>query len=607
MWYTEKSRRERALIIVVFAVIALLVGRLAWMQLLQGNQYKKIAEENRTRKFYQQAPRGTIYDRNGAVLVSNRPSFAVSIIPAEYASPETATPFLAALTGIPETDISAMLKQAEDFPYTPIKIKRDIDQSLIAKIEEQKDVLPGVIIEAVPIRHYVYGQLAAQVLGYIGRINEDEYATRKNAGYNPSDLIGKDGLERVWEEYLRGVDGGRQVEVNAQGEEVRVEGETTAIPGRGLVTTLDANLQKVAEDALDEYIAVSRNLGEPAKGGAVVVIDVKTGALRVLASKPAFDPNAFATGITSRDWDALLANPNNPLANRGIQSAFPPGSVFKIVTAAAALQMGLTTASEVFNDTGVYVLNGWSFYGWEPKGLGRLTISGALTMSSDPVFYELGRRVGVDNLASYALTFGFGNLTGIKLLGEEKGVVPTEEWKLATYGEPWYPGETIIAAIGQGYYLATPLQQALLLMAVANGGVVYRPMLVDRILNPDGTPQTTLTPEILRNIYLRPDIWQTIRQGLEGVPVSGTAASGFQGFPKPIAGKTGSAETGRGTVHSWFACYAPAANPEIAVAALVEEAGEGAVAAVPLVRKVLEAYFGLPDKPAPPAPPGTSD
>ncbi len=607
MWDIEKAQRLHGLFLVIIAVIGLLIVRLAWMQLHQGAQYKKIAEDNRLRRLYVQAPRGTIYDRNGAVLVSNRPSFAISVIPAENTAPQTVTPFLASLAGLPTGEVEAMLTAGSDTPYTPVPIIRDAGPDILAKVEERKALLPGVVVEAIPVRYYIYGQMAAHVFGYVGRINAEEYAARKSAGYNPSDLIGKDGLELMWEEVLRGVGGGRKVEVNAQGEEVGVAGEQAAIPGKGLVLTLDANLQKAAEDALVAQIAVSRSIGEPAKGGGVVVLDIRSGAVLALASTPSYDPNAFAGGISAKDWSALLTNPDKPLTDRVTQDAFPPGSVFKIVTAAAALDRQAVTTAEIFEDKGVYYLSGWKFSGWSTEGLGKLTIVDAIAMSSDPVFYELGRRLGADTLAAYAVIFGFGKPTGIGLPGEADGFVPTEEWKQAAYGEQWYPGETIIAAIGQGYYLATLLQQASLLMAVANGGVIYRPALVDKVLAPDGTPLQKINPVVTRTVYLAPTTWETIRHGLEAVVTRGTAVAVFQGFRQTAAGKTGSAETGRGTTHSWFACYAPAANPEIAVAALVEDGGDGSVSAGPVVRKVLEAYFGLPKTTAPQPTPGTSD
>ncbi|MDF2569207.1 MAG: mrdA 2 [Sporomusa sp.] len=600
MW-DEKSRRIKILAIIVISIVSVLVLRLVWMQLYQGAQYKKIAEQNRIRQITAQAPRGTIYDKNGAVIVANRPSFAVSIIPNEFTNPQEATPLLAGITGVPVDEINKLLKGSEDFPYTPVRIKRDIDATEIAKVEERQYYLPGVLIEAIPVRQYVYKELAGHVLGFVGSISEEEYARRKNQGVHPADLVGKDGLEREWEEMLRGIDGGQQLEVNATGEDVRPLGERASIPGRGLVLTLDANLQKAAEEALNIQVDASRKMGQPAKGGAVVVLDVKTGGVMVMASNPAFDPNVFAGGITSKDWNQLISNPNLPLNNRAFQNTYPPASVFKIVTAAASLEMNLTTPQEVFDDRGVYVLNGWSFYGWETKGLGKLTIIDGLAWSSDPVFYELGRRLGIDNLASYALTFGFGERTGIKLAGEATGIVPTTEWKQAQYGESWYPGETLIAAIGQGYYLVTPLQQALLAMAVANGGIVYKPMLVDKVLTPEGNLVEKMQPEILRTVYLRPEVWDTVRQGMVAVSAKGTGATVFKGFPKTVAGKSGSAETGRGTTHSWFACYAPAENPEIAIAVLVEDGGEGSMAAAPVARRVLEAYFGIQSKALPPA------
>jgi penicillin-binding protein 2 len=591
MWETEKSRRIKIMTAIIAGVILFLIIRLAWMQVLQGAQYKKVAEDNRIRQISISAPRGSVYDRTGELLVGNRPSFAISIIPIEYTNAENVTPVLAGITGVPAAEIQKKLEGSGEFPLTPIRVKRDANAEMVAKIEERKGSLPGVIIETMPVRHYVYKDLAAHVLGYVGGISEEEYAKHKAEGYSPNDLIGKDGIEREWEGILRGVDGGLQIEVNAMGEEVGTVGNKASIPGQGIVLTLDANLQKTAETALAEQIVATRKLGEPAKGGCILVLEVKTGALLVMASNPSFDPNVFAGGISSREWDKLINNPNNPLTNKNIQNAYPPGSVFKIVTTAAALDRGDTNLTEIFDDRGVYNFGGWDFYGWEPKGLGKLDIMGALTWSSDPVFYELGRRMGVDNLASYALTFGYGKATGIKLPSETDGNVPTEKWKMATYGEEWYGGESLIAAIGQGYYLATLVQQALSLMAVANGGIVYRPILVDKVLGQDGLVKKNYQPEVLRTIYLRPEYWDAIRKGLIGVTTQGTASSVFSGYKISVAGKTGSAETGTGTVHSWFACYAPVDNPEIVVASLVEEGGDGSVSAAPVVRKVLEAYF----------------
>lgn len=592
MWTTEKIRRINILAGIIMGIMMLLIVRLGWMQLVNGPQYKKIAEENRIRQITAQAPRGNIYDRNGALLVSNKPSFAISIIPSEYSNADNATPILANIIQVKVEEIEKMLKDGEEFIYTPIRLRRDADPMMIAKIKEHKYYLPGVLVEAIPVRSYVYKELAAQVIGFVGSINEEEYGKRKSQGYNPNDFIGKDGLEREWEEVLRGVDGGLQVEVNAEGEEIQFIGDKPAKAGKGLVLTLDANLQKAAQEALASQIIDSKKMGEPAKGGSAIVLDVHTGAVLAMANHPTFDPNVFASGISSINWNKLINDSSNPLTNKSIQNTYPPGSVFKIVTSAAALDLGYTTETEIFDDKGFYLLDGWKFYGWEPKGLGKLTIMDAICWSSDPVFYELGRRMGADNLASYGLTFGLGQRTGIRLEGEEKGVVPTESWKKATYGEEWYPGETIIAAIGQGYYLVTPLQQAMLLMAVANNGVVYRPMLVDKVLTTEGDIFEKYNPEVTRTIYLKDETWKAIKSGLLAVTNQGTASSVFKDFTPKVAGKTGSAETGTGTVHSWFSCYAPAENPEIVVSVLVEEGGEGTVSAAPVVRKILEAYFG---------------
>lgn len=341
MWYSERARRIKALGTIVLLVFSFLVLRLVWLQLFQGRQYKQIAEENRVRSIPIQAPRGTIYDKNGAVLVSSRPSFAVSIMPSEFVRDNI--PLLAGLLGATRAEIEQMLTAGKDFPLTPIRVKRDVNPAILTQIEERKANLPGVYIEAIPIRYYVYHNLAAHVLGFVGNISSEEYAARKEEEYHPNDLIGKDGMEKVWEEVLKGTDGGKQVEVNAQGEELRILGDKRAVPGKAIVMTLDANLQKKAEDALNEQIDASNKAGQPAKGGAVVVLDVKTGAVLALVSKPDFDPNIFAGGISSKDWEGLMNDSRNPLTNRAVQSSYPPGSVFKIVTASAALEEGLTT------------------------------------------------------------------------------------------------------------------------------------------------------------------------------------------------------------------------------------------------------------------------
>jgi penicillin-binding protein 2 len=594
VYYNQQTSRMATLLMVIVGIFMILILRLAYMQIMQGAQYKKTANENSVRRITTQAPRGSIYDRSGAIIVTNRPSFSVAIIPSEYTNPQGVTPFLSSLIGVTPQKIDNLVKKGQAVPYTPVHLKRDIDAAVVAQLGERKRDLPGVVVEVVPIRQYVYNSLAAHLLGYVGAISDEEYEKRQ-ATYGLNDFIGKDGIEQQWEQALKGIDGGKEVEVNAQGEELRVLGNTSAIAGKSLYLTLDANLQKVAEDALNQEILACRKVGEPAKGGAVVMLEAKTGKVLVLASSPAFDLNSFASGITAKDWNQLINNPDSPLTNKAIQNIYPPGSVFKIVTAAAALDSEKTTTTEIFDDRGAYSLNGWKFYGWEAQGLGKLTISDALIFSSDPFFYEMGNRLGVDLLASYARTFGLGQKTNIELSGEEVGCVPTAEWKQLTYNQAWYPGETLIAAIGQGYYLVTPLQQAMLLMAVANKGIEYQPIIVDHIVGIDGTVEVQSQPVLLHKIYLAPEYWSAIQQGLRGVTTRGTAATVFQGFPISVYGKTGSAETGRGTTHSWFACYAPGEQPQIVVAVLVEEGGEGTVAAAPVAKKILEAYFAEPN------------
>lgn len=598
MWNSEFIRRQHIFIGVIIIIFVLLVSRLLYLQVLQGKQYKLVAEENRLRTVPAIAPRGTIYDCKGAVLVTNRPSFAVSIIPTEFTSPGRVVPILSKLLNISEDHINLMLQEGADEPFTPVRLKRNIDQATLAAIEERRQDLPGVLIEAVPLREYIYKNLAGQVFGYVGIVSAEEYAKYRKYGYRPSDLVGKTGLEMVWERSLKGKDGGRQIEVNAAGEPIRLVGDKTAYPGNGLVLTIDANIQKAAQDALQNYITWAQKNGRPAtSGGAVIVIDPRSGAIRAMVSEPSYDPNIFAGGISVKDWQALMNNPHTPLTNRAIENTYPPASIFKIVTSAAALELGLTTSTEIINDTGVYVLHGWKFYGWKVEGLGPVDLAGALTWSSDPYFYEMGNRLGVDRLADYAVAFGLSKPTGLNLPGEASGLVPTAAWKERTYNEIWYPGETLIAAIGQGYYLVTPLQQANIICAVANGGLLFRPLLVDKVLSPDGQILQDIVPEALYTVNLKPETWDAIRRGLRDVVEKGTASGAFTGFPIAVAGKTGTAETGSGPTHAWFVCYAPFENPEVAVVVFIENGGEGGAAAAPLARKILEAYFKVPQTP----------
>ncbi len=590
-WLTEKSRRLGTMGILIILVFLILLLRIAWLQILQGPQYKRSAEENRIIEIYNEAPRGIIYDRNGVVLVANRPSFAASILPNEFNPVPESVSLLSDIVHISANDLIHFLQSGKERPYTPIKIKRDIDPVMVAKLEEHKNYLPGVIIEAVPVRHYIYDELAAHVLGYVGIIDALEYQQRKTKGYLMQSLIGKDGLEKVWEDVLRGKDGAKLVEKDATGREKRIIGDIIPVAGSGLQLALDSNLQKIADSALREQVKLSQLQGQPATGGCIIVANVKNGEILVMTNFPSYNPNLFATGISSNEWAKLLDDKRHPLSHRAIQNTYPPGSVFKIITAAAALQDKYTTPEEIFDDRGVYVLNGWSFHGWKTEGLGKLTIVDAIAWSSDPAFYELGHRIGINRLAAYALTFGLGKKTGIKLPGEKAGIVPTKEWKQSVFQEPWYPGETLISAIGQGYNLVTPLQQILLVMAVANRGIIYKPKLVRSIIAADGKADIINPPEVIYTVDLDSAVWKVIEEGLHSVTTEGTAAGVFKTVSYSLAGKTGSAETGRETTHAWFACYAPVEDPEIAVVTFVENGGEGSVAAAPLAKKVLDAYF----------------
>lgn len=589
----KMSQRFDVLSVLVFLVFVVLVSRMGYMQVMQGKSYERLADGNRIRLIPIMAPRGVFYDRNGVTLVSNRPGFTVSLMPLNGPIDDKVIQKLAVILGIPESDIKGKVQQHNGI-FEPIRIKTDIGPEVVTRIEERKGELPGVVIEIQPIRNYVFNDVGAHVFGYVSEINDTELEKRKAEGYKAGDIIGKFGLEKVFDKEIRGVDGGGQVEVDVTGRPVQTLGKKEPIPGNQLSLTIDYRVQKAAEQAIDEQLQYLQTQGGSpnAKAAAAVAINPQTGEVLAMVSRPAFNPNLFAVGISSKEWKLINENPFHPMDNKVIAGEYPPGSTFKIVTGTAALELGKVTPEEKILDTGTH----WII----PKGnamgeaLGWINFREALSKSDNVYFYEMGNRLGIDNLEKYARMFGFGAHTGINLPGESDGLVANRRYKERVYGEDWYLSETFDASIGQGFQLATPLQVAVMMSEIANGGIRYRPYLVNQITAPDGKVIKTFGPEEVGRVQISPKTLNLIRESLREVAqVGGTAGHIFSDFPVEIAGKTGTAENSHGKDHGWFVAYGPYDDPRITVVVIVEQGGFGSESAVPIAKKIFEAAFNV--------------
>jgi penicillin-binding protein 2 len=591
---SKHSYQINVFIFVAVVVFGSLISRLAYLQIAHGEDYLKQADNNRTNLMPIMAPRGLFYDRNGEVLVSNRPGFTVSLIPLAGPISDDVINRLANILNMKPDEIKNKISQQAN-PLTPVRIKSDVDGDTITKIHEQNNDLPGVKVEIEAVRNYLNKELGAHMIGYVGEISDPEYKKRKNEGYELGNIVGKFGLEKVYDKDIRGVNGGERVEVDVNGRSVAMLGKKAAIPGNGLVLTIDAKIQKAAEQAIDNRLRyLQMKLGNPnAKAAAAVVMNPQTGEILALVSRPTFNPNLFNGGISVKDWKEINDNPFNPMQNRTISAEYPPGSAFKIVTGTAALETGKITPEEKILDTGKH----WII----PKGnahgaaLGWIDFHVALVKSDNVYFYELGNRLGIDTLEKWARMFGLGSPTGINLPDEGEGLVANRKYKEKVYEEEWYLSETFDAAIGQGFQLATPLQMASLMSQIANGGHRYRPYLVSKIITPTGETIKSFGPEELGSVPMSPKTLNAIRTALRDVVTpTGTAGYIFEGFPVPIAGKTSTAENSHGDDHGWFVAYGPYDNPTIAVAVIVEQGGYGSDSAAPITRKIMEAAFNIP-------------
>ncbi|HHY98982.1 MAG TPA: penicillin-binding protein 2 [Firmicutes bacterium] len=602
----KPDRRLRLMSIVTIAIFLLLLGRLWQLQIVHGDLYATLSEGNRIRLIRIPAPRGRILDRNGIPIASSRMAYTISVIPRELDKSPESLSWLSRILGIDVKDLKKKISDSGERSFEPVRLVIDADPALITAIEERRYELPGVIVEELPVRYYPFGDLACHLLGYIGQIGPSELKELSSHGYKPGDIIGKTGIEATYEKYLHGQDGGQQVEVNSLGRPVRVLGDRNPIPGDDIVLTIDVKLQKAAEEALSQGLESLQGKQDTkhVKGGGALVVDPRNGDILAMVSKPGFDPNDFVRGISPAKWKALN-NPTNPLANRITMFSYPPGSTFKIVTATAALEEGKVTINDRFVCHGRDPISGkacWILARGQSHGVQNLV--DGIKNSCNIVFYELGRRVGIDLLSKWARLYGFGMPTGFNVIPRENaGLVPEREWKERTYkgsDRIWYPDETLDVAIGQGALSVTPIQLAMAYVALANGGWLYEPHVVSKVLDSTGQVVWHSKVRVNGHVPISPENRDIIINGMKAVTSpGGTAAGSFYRFPVPVAGKTGTAQAPPGPSHAWFAAFAPADNPEVVVLTFVERGVSGAAAAAPIARKILQAYF---DEKAPKSP-----
>lgn len=586
----KQTLRLQTMLGLCLVLFVILVGRMVYLQLWRGEYYTKQSDGNRLRQSRIIAPRGLIFDKDGKELVNNLPGYAVVLQKQSDYKAETLQ-HISELLNIPVADIQKKIKESRNY-YEPILLKNDLDMEMVTKIEEQRRYMPEVMLAVQPIRNYPYKELAVHALGYVGEVSSYEIEKGLFKNVTQGSIVGKSGLEKSYDKVLRGEDGAFMEEVDVAGNVVKHYDSVQPVPGKNLQLTLDYSLQKALEDFTDKHLAFLRSSGlaPRARAAAVVALDPRNGAVRAMVSRPGYDPNLFVHGISSKDWNRINNDDAYPLNNKVISGEYPPGSTFKIVTGSAAFELNKVRVDEPIYDGGFHPLvptmgnAGGEVLGW-------LTFISALAMSDNVYFYELGNRVGIDNIAKYARIYGFGQKTGIDLDGENNGLVASKQVKREIWNEDWRLGDTFNAAIGQGFNLTTPMQLSVMLSIVANGGIKYQPYLVDSILNADGTLFEKPKRAEGKHIEVSQQTIDYMRQGMSATTQEGGTASYFSQLPKPIAGKTGTAENSHGRDHGLFVAYGPVEDPELVVVCIVEQGGFGSTAAGPIVYKAFEEFF----------------
>jgi penicillin-binding protein 2 len=591
-WLKQRIIGTSICVILAFLVLFL---RFFYLQIIKGEEYRVLSEKNSVRLVGIKAPRGLIFDRNKQLLVDNRPSFNLKIMPEDAKDIQDTVSRVSKIIKVPCEKLMKKISEARRRAfYRSITLQDDISREELAVIEANKFDLPGIFIEIEPARHYIYKR-AAHLLGYLGEVNNAELLSGKYPNVKIGDTIGRYGIEKSFENSLQGKRGGKQVEVDANGRVIKVLKTVDPISGLNLKLSLDLDLQTVAEKMME------------GRQGAVVAIDPNNGNVLVMVSVPGFDQNDFVGGISTKKWRALINDPAKPLINKTIQGEYPPASTYKVITSIAALEEKIVDIHTTVFCPGFFKYSGRPYRCWNKGGHGSIDVIEALSQSCDVYFYQMGDKIGVDTLAKYAIACGLNKATGIQLANERSGLIPTSSWKKDRFKEPWYHGETLSLAIGQGYNLVTPLQMAVLTAAVANGGTLYKPGIVSRIENSQGTIVSEIESEVTGILSISNNNLEIIRKGLfKTVQGSRGTARKIRQKHVTIAGKTGTAQVfgvkpGDNLKtdkldfhlrdHAWFICYAPTEKPVIAIAVLVEHGGQGSAVAAPVAAAIVSRYI----------------
>ncbi|OGP70870.1 MAG: penicillin-binding protein 2 [Deltaproteobacteria bacterium RBG_13_58_19] len=597
----DRARRTFSTIaLVILFLFGLLFLRLWFLQLVEGEDLKQRSEFNRIR--LQDLPpwRGMILDKNGQVLVSNRPSFDLVVVLEDVTDIPLLARRLGSLLKLEAQQVILQLEGARQAGFQTVRLMADLSWEGMALVESFKAELPGVIIQVQPKREYPHKSLACHVLGYLGEITEGQLKSGHFPNHKMGDYLGRVGIELAWEEHLRGGRGHRRIEVDAYGRELGQLENQLPTPGATVYLTMDVRLQQEAEACLQD------------KAGAIVALDPRNGKILAMASAPPFSQDAFDRGLTSQEWQALSKNKDHPLENRALKGQYPPGSTFKIVMALAALEEDIISPKAAINCGGSFTLGNHVFRCWKKGGHGSMDLYRGVIQSCDVYFYNLGKRLGIERIAKWSRSFGLGHPSGLKLDKEMPGLVASSAWKRARFKQPWQEGDTISVSIGQGYNLTTPLQMAQVAATVANGGSLYEPQLVERVESPAGEILFQAEPVLKGTLGAKPANVALLQKALRGVVAEGTGRNASLPHVE-VAGKTGTSQvvaldkekTG-GKIpdkyknHAWFVAYAPVTDPQVALAVLVEHGGGGGANAAPLAKRLLETCFPGPQKPPPP-------
>ncbi len=579
-------RFQKAVLCVGIGLLVLLL-RLWYLQILQGDRFFALSTSNRLRVRPIEAPRGFILDRHGEILVENRPTFDLYVTPEDVTNPDELATSLAEILEMTPGDIEARLAEGRERPYQPLLIRKDLDQATMVAVEERKLDLSGVSLRIRPIRAYPSGGTAANLLGYVSEVNQAQLAREEYQDFRRGENLGQAGVERRFDAFIRGIDGGEQVEVDARGRAFRLVSRIEPRSGSNIFLTIDKRIQDAAEAAF------------AGKRGTVIAMNPTTGEILAMVSRPSYDPNLFAQRLSGEEWQRIATDPAHPLQNRAFQAQYPPGSVFKLIVAIAGLESGALTPETKFYCPGSFTLGNVRFDDWKKGGHGTLDLRGAIVNSCNVYFYQAGLRVGIEEIVRVSRAFGLGEPPGLGLGDEARGHLPNPQPRRR--GQPgWSAGNTVVASIGQGLVVTSPMQLLSMVSAIANGGTIYRPWVVKKIAALSGEILDEYEPEPVRQIPIKAETLAFIRQAMLGVVNEGTGArSKVPGLL--IGGKTGTAQVvrkgeGKGQAdlkdHGWFVSFAPVDNPQIAVVVLMENGGFGGLVAAPVAKAVYEAAFG---------------